>query len=54
MAKYLKRGASQASRQSRDTQVRDTVERILADVQERGDSAVRELSTRFDGWDRES
>lgn len=54
MAKYLKRGASHTSRQDRDAQVRETVERILADVQDRGDSAVRDLSIRFDGWDRES
>ncbi len=54
MAKYLKRGAPHSSRQDRDAQVRETVERILADVQDRGDSAVRDLSIRFDGWNRES
>jgi sulfopropanediol 3-dehydrogenase len=35
-------------------QVRETVERILADVRERGDAAVREYSERFDSWSPES
>ena len=34
--------------------VRETVERILADVEARGDAAVRELSERFDGWSPQS
>ena len=54
MARHFKRGATALSRQDRDGVVRDTVERILADVSQRGDAAVRELSVRFDGWDRES
>ena len=54
MAKFLKRGATATARQDQDSQVRETVERILADVQQRGDAAVRELSRRFDGWDREN
>lgn len=54
MAIHLKRGATATARQDRDLQVRETVERILADVQARGDVAVRELSKRFDRWDRES
>jgi sulfopropanediol 3-dehydrogenase len=33
--------------------VRTTVESILADIQARGDRAVRELSIKFDSWDRE-
>ncbi len=54
MAKNLKSGASQSFKQDREVQVRETVERILGDVRDRGDAAVRELSVRFDGWDRES
>ena len=54
MATYLKRGATATARQDRDAEVRSTVERILGDVEQRGDAAVRELSVRFDGWDRES
>lgn len=54
MANYLKPGASREAKADRDKQVRDTVETILADVTARGDAAVRELSVRFDNWDRES
>ncbi len=54
MAMYLKRGAAAAATQDRDAQVREAVERILADIEQRGDAAVRGLSVRFDAWDRES
>ena len=54
MAVYLKRGATSEAKAGRDRSVRDTVETILADVEARGDEAVRELSVRFDKWDRES
>ena len=54
MAVYLKRGKTSEARAGIDRQVRDTVETILADVQTRGDAAVRELSIKFDKWDRES
>ena len=54
MAEYLKKGATVEARADRDRQVRDTVEGILADVEARGDAAVRELSVRFDRWDRDS
>ena len=53
MAEYLKRGASLASKAATDRTVRDTVEGILADIEARGDAAVRELSIRFDKWDRD-
>ena len=54
MAEYLKRGASAETKATSDRQVRDTVEGILADIEARGDDAVRELSVRFDRWDRDS
>jgi sulfopropanediol 3-dehydrogenase len=54
MAIWLKRGATADAKSDRDRQVRDTVEGILADIEKRGDDAVRELSTKFDGWDRDS
>jgi sulfopropanediol 3-dehydrogenase len=53
MARYLKRGATVQTRVDRDRQVRDTVEKILANIEARGDTAVRELSVQFDKWDRE-
>jgi sulfopropanediol 3-dehydrogenase len=54
MAEWLKRGATTEAKANGDRQVRDTVEGILADIETRGDAAVRELSIKFDGWDRES
>ena len=54
MAEWLKRGASIEARADSDRKVRDSVEAILADISARGDAAVRELSIKFDGWDRDS
>ncbi len=54
MAYFLKRGATAEAKSDRDRQVRDAVEAILADIEARGDDAVRELSIKFDGWDRDS
>ncbi|WP_458097095.1 histidinol dehydrogenase [Roseomonas sp. WA12] len=53
MAKWLKCCLDSTAAKGADRQVRDTVETILADIEARGDAAVRELSIRFDGWDRE-
>jgi len=52
MARWLKRGKDVAARAEADRQVRATVEEIIADIETRGDAAVRDLSRRFDGWDR--
>ena len=54
MATYLKRGATSQAKADTDRKVRETVEVILADIAQRGDAAVRDLSIRFDGWDRQS
>ena len=54
MAIHLKCGATTEAKAAGDRQVRDAVEAILADIEARGDAAVRELSIKFDGWDRES
>jgi len=53
MAEWLKRGATAETKADHDRKVRDTVETILADIAQRGDAAVRELSIKFDGWDRD-
>lgn len=53
MARWLKKGAEGQSIKNAAREVRDTVERILSDIEERGDAAVRELSTKFDKVDRE-
>ena len=53
MAIWLKRGASAEARAEGDRKVRDIVEATLADIERRGDAAVRDLSVRFDEWYRE-
>ncbi|MBS0397478.1 MAG: histidinol dehydrogenase, partial [Proteobacteria bacterium] len=53
MANWLKRGKSVEDRRDADLKVREVVEATLADIQSRGDAAIRDLSKRFDGWDRE-
>ena len=50
MARYLKKGKVAAEVAERDAKVRATVEGILAEIEERGDAAVRELSEKFDAW----
>lgn len=47
---YLKQGISEADRAKDDAKVRDVVETTLADIESRGDVAVRELSQKFDGY----
>jgi len=54
MAVWLKKGATAQAKADADRKVRDVVEATLADIESRGDAAVRELSVKFDGWDRES
>ncbi|MGX7000841.1 histidinol dehydrogenase [Caballeronia sp. KNU42] len=53
MAKWLKHGAEAEVIKSAAKEVRDTVEATLADIETRGDEAVRKLSIRFDKLDRE-
>ncbi len=45
---YLKSGKPPTERSEDDAQVRDVVERSLADIEARGDAAVRDLAERFD------
>ena len=52
MPKILKRGRDAAQRAEDEAKVRATVEGILADIEMRGDAALRELSIKFDRWDR--
>lgn len=51
---YLKRGRSPEASSQDAASVRDAVTGILADVAERGDVAVAELSRKFDNWSPES
>ena len=50
MARYLKCGMDESGIKAADLKVRQTVETILADIDKRGDQAVRELSEKFDKW----
>ena len=54
MARFLKQGRDADAVAEDDAKVRATVEGILADIKARGDAAVRELSIRFDKWDRQN
>ncbi|MFC3060696.1 histidinol dehydrogenase [Paenirhodobacter populi] len=53
MAIWLKRGATAEAVRAADEQVRATVERTLADIETRGDAAIRDLSVKFDGLERD-
>jgi sulfopropanediol 3-dehydrogenase len=50
MARYLKRGMDASAIKAADAKVRETVESILAQVEERKDIAIRDLSEKFDKW----
>ena len=50
MARHLKTGISDDAKADADAKVRQTVEDILAQIETRGDVAVREYSERFDRW----
>ena len=50
MSRRLKQGQDAQLRRDADDKVREVVEAILADVEKRGDAAVRELSKKFDNY----
>ena len=52
MAIWLKRGQEASSAAAIDKSVREVVEATLKDIETRGDAAIRELSIKFDKWDR--
>jgi len=54
MAKYLKIGKEESAVAEINAQVRAIVEASILDIETRGDVAVREMSNKFDNWDRES
>ncbi len=54
MARYLKTGISDDEKASADAKVRETVERILGDIAQRGDTAIRAYSEQFDRWSPEA
>ena len=50
MITYLKKGKPEAQRSQDDAKVRQVVENTLADIEKRGDTAIRELSEKFDNY----
>ncbi|HAG24070.1 MAG TPA: histidinol dehydrogenase, partial [Alphaproteobacteria bacterium] len=48
--RYLKSGKPQVERSEDDAKVRAVVEAALADIEARGDAAVRELAEKFDNF----
>lgn len=48
MARWLKHGLDDSERREIDSKVRKTVETAIADVEARGDAAIREMSADFD------
>ncbi len=53
MIRQVKSGISADAQKSLADRVKSTVEGILADIESRGDTAVRELSEKFDRWQPE-
>ena len=51
MATWFKKAISKQDKDEAQQQVKETVEKLLADIESRGDTAVRELSKRFDQWE---
>jgi sulfopropanediol 3-dehydrogenase len=51
MVRFLKTGISAEQDAADIAKVRQTVEGILAEIEKRGDEAVREYSRKFDSWD---
>ena len=53
MIRQVKSGITADAQRSLADRVKSTVEGILADIEDRGDAAVRELSEKFDRWQPE-
>ena len=54
MIEIIKSGIDAQTAAEQDERVKTAVENMLADIEARGDSAVRELSQRFDDWSPDS
>ncbi|MBR9754195.1 MAG: histidinol dehydrogenase [Gammaproteobacteria bacterium] len=54
MIRHFKTGSPADTRAEADRKVREVVETTLADIEARGDAAVRDLSERFDSWSPDS
>jgi len=54
MARWLKNGRTEEQKREEDGRTRAVVESTLADIEARGDAAIRELSEKFDNWSPDS
>ena len=54
MPVYVKQSRADRGTGAPDPVVRDTVARVIDDIRSRGDGAVREYSSKFDGWSPDS
>ncbi|MFN4763751.1 histidinol dehydrogenase [Gillisia sp. Q332] len=52
--KYIKKGMAADESAANQLKTRQIVESILSDVEQRGDEAIRELSSKFDKWSPKS
>jgi sulfopropanediol 3-dehydrogenase len=52
--RYIKKGMNSEESAANQLKTRQIVESILSDVEQRGDEAVRELSSKFDKWSPKS
>ncbi|SDI68404.1 histidinol dehydrogenase [Natribacillus halophilus] len=50
MTIFLKQGKTNSEKRAADTKVQEAVSEIIQEIEERGDTAVRELSEKFDQW----
>jgi sulfopropanediol 3-dehydrogenase len=50
MSRYLKKGKSESDIKDADADIRKAVEKIIRDVEENGDLAVRKYAASFDNW----
>ena len=50
MAEVLKSGRSASELKDANTKVKETVQKIISDIEANGDDAVRKYSETFDGW----
>ena len=50
MARWLKQGMAEERKAAEDAKVRATVETMIAEVEKRGDAAVRDYSEKLDQW----
>ena len=54
MVDFLKRSKPEGEKWEEDEKVRKSVEEILNNIEKRGDSAIRELSRKFDNFSPDS